>query len=108
MAVRREGQWLVASRSAHCAYEVRAGRFRLSLLPETLVTGVQAVAGLQLAEIAAEWDGLLWEPSPNVAIVWRLLAAQASALGLDVLDAVIRCEQSEMPTTAAEWAVWTR
>ena len=108
MTIQREGQWLNATRSANCAYEVSEGCFRLSLLPERLVTGVQAVAGLQLAEIAADWNALLWEDDPNVAVVWRLIGAQAATLGLDPVDAVIRCEQSEWPHTTAEWAVWSR
>ena len=109
MTIQREGQWLNATRSANCAYEVSDGAFRLSLLPDRLVTGVQAIAGLQLAEIAAQWNALLWEgESPNVAVVWKLIAAQAATLGLDPVDAVIRCEQSEWPHTAAEWAVWSR
>ncbi|MFI5541551.1 hypothetical protein ACIA5H_34730 [Nocardia sp. NPDC051900] len=108
MAVRREGQWLTATRSDHVAYEMSEGVFRLSFAPDRLVNGVQAVAGLTLAEIVAEWDQLLWVDSPNTAMVWKLLAGQARPLGLDVLDAVIRCMQSEWPTTAAEWAVWSR
>ncbi|WP_067470817.1 hypothetical protein [Nocardia amamiensis] len=108
MAIQREGQWLTASRSDHVACEVSEGVFRLSFAPDLLVNGVQAVAGLTLAEIVAEWDQLLWVDSPNTAMVWKLLAGQARPLGLDVLDAVIRCMQSEWPTTAAEWAVWSR
>lgn len=34
--------------------------------------------------------------------------AQARPLGLDPLDAVIRVQQREFPTTAAEWAEWSR
>ncbi|MFI5783771.1 hypothetical protein [Nocardia sp. NPDC051570] len=108
MTVQREERWLVATRSAHVAYEVERGWFRLSLAPERLVTGAQAVAGLTVAEIAADWNALLWEDDANVAVVWKLIGAQAKPLGLDPLEAVIRCEQSEWPTTAAEWAVWSR
>ncbi|MGW4719716.1 hypothetical protein [Nocardia sp. NPDC004260] len=108
MAVQREGRWLTATRSSHCAFEAREGWFRLSLLPERLVTGTQAVAGLTMAEIAAEWGDLLWEQNRNVETVWKLLAGQAKTLNLDVFDAVIRCEQSEWPTSEAEWAVWSR
>ncbi|WP_433527770.1 hypothetical protein ACQPZ2_44090 (plasmid) [Nocardia pseudovaccinii] len=108
MAVQREGRWLTASLSDHVAYEVGEGQFRLSFMPECLVTGVQAVAGLVLSEIAAQWDQLLWEATPNTAIVWKLMAGQAKTLGLDALDAVIRCEQSEWPITSAERAVWSR
>jgi hypothetical protein len=109
MTIQREGQWLNATRSANCAYEAQPGRYRLSLLPDRLVTGAQAIAGLQLAEIAEQWNALLWEGSdPNVAMVWKLIGAQAATLGLDPVDAVIRCEQSEWPHTPAEWAVWSR
>ena len=108
MAVKRDGQWLTATRSEHVASEVVEGIFRLSFAPDLLVTRVQAVAGLVLAEIADQWGDLLWAEDPNVAIVWRLMAQQARTLGMDVLDAVIRIAQSEWPTTAAEWAVWSR
>ncbi|OBA47072.1 hypothetical protein A5780_34490 [Nocardia sp. 852002-20019_SCH5090214] len=108
MAVKREGQWLTATRSEHVAFEMAEGVFRLSFAPDRLVNRVQAVAGLLLAEIADQWGELLWAEDSNVAIVWRLMAQQARTLGLDVLDAVIRIEQSEWPTTPAEWAVWSR
>ncbi|AXK90047.1 hypothetical protein SAMN05421776_1309 [Nocardia farcinica] len=108
MAIKREGQWLTATRSAHVAYEVSEGVFRLSFVPERLVSAAQAVAGLQLAEIVAQWDQLLWVETPNTAMVWRLMAGQAQGLDLDVLDAVIRIEQSEWPTSATEWAAWLR
>ncbi|MBF6358324.1 hypothetical protein IU449_27885 [Nocardia higoensis] len=84
------------------------GVFRLSFVPDRLVSGSEAVAGLQLAEIVAQWGELLWTATPNTAMVWRLMAGQAKSLGLDVLDAVIRIEQAEWPTTADEWAVWSR
>ncbi|MBF6522838.1 hypothetical protein IU411_21420 [Nocardia farcinica] len=84
------------------------GVFRLSFVPERLVSAAQAVAGLQLAEIVAQWDQLLWVETPNTAMVWRLMAGQAQGLDLDVLDAVIRIEQSEWPTSATEWAAWLR
>lgn len=108
MAVRREGQWLTATRSEHVAYEMSKGVFRLSFAPDRLVSGSEAVAGLQLAEIVAQWGELLWTETPNTAMVWQLMAGQAKTLGLDVLDAVIRIEQAEWPTTADEWAVWSR
>ncbi|WP_228800614.1 hypothetical protein [Nocardia farcinica] len=108
MAIKREGQWLTATRSNHVAYEADKGMFRLSFVPERLVSAAQAVAGLQLAEIVAQWDQLLWVETPNTAMVWRLMAGQAQGLGLDVLDAVIRIEQSEWPTSATEWAAWLR
>jgi hypothetical protein len=108
MTIHREGQWLIATRSDHVACEIAESVFRLSFAPDRLVSAAQAVAGLRLAEIVADWDQLLWVESPNVAMVWRLLADQARTVGLDVLDAVVRCEQREWPTTSAEWAVWSR
>ncbi|WP_228805825.1 hypothetical protein [Nocardia higoensis] len=108
MTIHREGQWLTATRSEHVAYEMSEGVFRLSFVPDRLVSGSEAVAGLQLAEIVAQWGELLWTATPNTAMVWRLMAGQAKSLGLDVLDAVIRIEQAEWPTTADEWAVWSR
>jgi hypothetical protein len=108
MAVKRDREWLIATRSDHVAYEMAGGVFRLSFAPDRLVTGTQAVAGLAMAEMVAEWDHLLWEVDRNVVMVWALLRTHANTLGMDVLDAVIRCQQEQWPTTAAEWAVWTR
>lgn len=108
MTVHREGEWLIATRSNHVAAEKKPGWFRLSFLPDRLVTGAQAVAGLRLAELVEEWDGLLWEPTANVRIVWGLVGMFAAQLGLDGLDAVIRVQQSGWPTTASERAEWTR
>lgn len=102
MAIRREGRWLVPDGSAHCAFEVREGLWRLSLCPERLVSGSEAVAGLTIAEIAVRWSHLLWEgEDPNTRMVWGLIAAQAQKLGMDVLDAVLRCEAGEVPADAA-------
>lgn len=97
MAIRREGSWLIPDGSAHCAYEVRPGLWRLSLCPERLVARSAAVAGLAIAEIAARWADLLWEEDPNTRLVWKLLAGHAETLGMHTLDAVIRCEAGELP-----------
>ncbi len=101
MVVRREGQWLVADGSAHCAYEVAPGRFRLSLWPGRRVSARAAVAGLTIAEMAARWDQGLWADTPNSRMVWRLIELQAATLGLDAMDAVMCCEAGEVPATAA-------
>ncbi|WP_228799090.1 hypothetical protein [Nocardia cyriacigeorgica] len=108
MPIHREGQWLTATRTEHVAYELKPGVYRLSLAADREVTGAQAIAGLRVAEIADEWGPLLWEDTPNTAMVWRLIADAARPLGLDPLDAVIRVQQREFPTTAAEWAEWLR
>ncbi|MEU2258552.1 hypothetical protein ABZ540_35905 [Nocardia xishanensis] len=108
MTVHREGEWLIATRSNHVAAEKVSGWFRLSFLPDRLVSGAQAVAGLRLAELVEEWDQLLWESSQNIQIVWGLVAMYAEQVGLDGLDAVIRVQQSEWPTTASERAEGSR
>lgn len=110
MAVNRQGELLIAARSPHVAYELEPGVFRLSFAPDRLVTAGQAVAGLQLAEIVAEWDHLLWgeDSGPNVAMVWQLIAMHAKALGMDALDAAIRVDQAEYPLTAEQRKAWNR
>ncbi|MFI6574012.1 hypothetical protein [Nocardia fluminea] len=108
MTIYREGQWLTATRTGHVAYEHEQGMWRLSLLPEQLVTVSQALAGLAIAEVVDQWGPLLWESNPNTAMVWKLIGMHARTLGLDALDAVIRVQQSEWPMTAAERAEWTR
>ncbi|MEV6340954.1 hypothetical protein AB0M12_40320 [Nocardia vinacea] len=108
MAIRREGQWLTAEKSAHCAYEVAADRFRLSLWPGVLVSARAALAGLTIAEMSARWGKGLWVDTPNTRIAWGLIDAQARTLGLDALDAVMRCEAGEVPSDAAVCAVWSR
>ncbi|MFF0546860.1 hypothetical protein ACFYTF_28890 [Nocardia thailandica] len=105
MAVRREGQWLVADRSAHCAFEVVPGKFRLSFRSEVLVSARAAVAGLTLAEIAARWGRGLWVDTPNSRMAWEMLGIQASVLGLDALDAVMRSQAGEVPANAAALGV---
>lgn len=101
MAIRREGQWLVPEGSAHCAFEVRDGVFRLSLLPGRLVSRRAAVAGLTVAEMAARWGVALWSDTPNTEIVWGLIRAQARTVGVDALDLVLRCAAGEVPADAA-------
>ena len=108
MAIHRDGKWLIATRSEHVGCELEQGVYRLSLLPEQLVTASQAVAGLSVAEIVDQWGPLLWEDNANVAMVWALIGMHARTLGLDALDAVIRVQQSEWPMTAAERAEWSR
>ncbi|WP_433603743.1 hypothetical protein ACQPXH_33125 (plasmid) [Nocardia sp. CA-135953] len=105
MSVKREGVWLVATRSSHVAYEARPGWFRLSFWPEQLVSGCAAVAGLSLAEIANDWNELLWAEDPNVEMVWKLLGGQAKTLGMDAFEAVVRCEQYEAPASGIDRAV---
>ncbi|MEV6661582.1 hypothetical protein [Nocardia fluminea] len=101
MAIRREGHWLTAQRSAHCAYEVAPGKFRISLRPGVLVSARAAVAGLTLAEIAAKWGRGLWVDTPNTRMAWDMIGAQADVLGLDALDAVMRSHAGEVPADAA-------
>ncbi|MFI7531495.1 hypothetical protein [Nocardia salmonicida] len=108
MTIHRDGQWLVATRTEHVACEHEQGMYRLSLLPQQLVTASQALAGLAIAEIVDQWGPLLWETNPNTSMVWKLIGMHARTLGLDALDAVIRVQQSEWPMTAAERAEWTR
>lgn len=100
MAIRREGQWLTADGSAHCAYEVVPGRFRLSMWPGQRVSARAAVAGLTIAEMAAKWGRGLWVDTPNTRMVWSLIELQAATLGLDALDAVMRCQAGEVPADA--------
>ena len=101
MAIKRETHWLVTEVSAHCAYEVAPGRFRLSLRPGVLVSAPAALAGLTIAEISARWGKGLWVDTPNTRITWSLIEAQAQTLGLDALDAVMRCQAGEVPSDAA-------
>ncbi len=108
MAIHRDGQWLTATRTEHVACEREQGMYRLSLLPQQLVTAPKAVAGLAVAEIVDQWGPLLWEDNANVAMVWKLIAMHARTLGMDALDVVIRVLQLEWPMTAAERAVWNR
>ena len=105
MAVRREGQWLVADRSAHCAFEVAPGKFRLSFRTGVLVSARAAVAGLTLAEIAAKWGRGLWVDTPNSQMAWEMIGIQAAVLGLDSLDAVMRSQAGEVPADAAALGV---
>ncbi|GAA1653870.1 hypothetical protein [Nocardia ninae] len=105
MAVQRDGRWLVATRSSHVAFEARPGWLRLSFWPEQLVSSSAAVAGLVLAEIANDWNELLWAESPNVEMVWKLLGGQAKTLGMDAFEAVARCEQYEAPARGIDRAV---
>lgn len=105
MAIRRNGQWLTADRSTHCAYEVTSGRYRLSLRPGVLVSARAAVAGLTLAEIAARWGRGLWVDTPNSRMAWEMLGLQAQVLGLDVLDAVMRSQAGEVPSDASALVV---
>ncbi|MEV0773835.1 hypothetical protein [Nocardia salmonicida] len=105
MAIRREGQWLIAGRSAHCAYEVVPGKFRISLRPGVLVSPRAAVAGLTLAEIAARWGRGLWVDTPNTRMAWEMIDVQARVLGLDALDAVMRSHAGEVPADAAALGV---
>lgn len=105
MAIRREGQWLVPEGSAHCAFEVREGAFRLSLLPGRLVSRRAAVAGLTIAETVARWGRALWVDDPNSRIVWGLIRAQARTLGVDALDVVMRSAAGEVPADAAALGV---
>ncbi|MEU4345433.1 hypothetical protein AB0H00_29980 [Nocardia sp. NPDC023852] len=101
MAIRREGQWLTAEGSAHCAYEVGPGRFRLSLWPGVRVSARAALAGLTIAEMSARWGRGLWVDTPNTRMVWGLIELQAKTLGMDALDAVLRCQAGEVPSDAA-------
>jgi hypothetical protein len=105
MAIRREGPWLAAEKSAHCAYEVAPGRFRLSLWPGVLVSSRAALAGLTIAEMSARWGKGLWVDTPNTRIAWRLIEVQAQTLGLDALDTVMRCQAGEVPSNAAALGV---
>lgn len=102
MTIHRDGQWLVATRTGHVAVEHEQGMYKLSLLPQQLVTSAQALAGLEIAEIVDQWGPLLWDDNPNVDMVWRLIAMHAKTLRLDALDAVVRVQQLEWPMTAAE------
>lgn len=108
MTIHRDGEWLIATRTEHVGYELEQGLFRLSLLPQQLVTAPQALAGLAIAEIVDQWGPLLWEDNPNVDMVWRLVAMHAKTLGLDALDVVLRVLQLEWPMTAAEREAWSR
>ncbi|WP_039827919.1 hypothetical protein [Nocardia testacea] len=105
MAIRREGQWLTAERSAHCAYEVAPGRFRLTLWPGVRVSARAAVAGLTIAELSARWGRGLWFDTPNTRMAWGMIELQAQTLGLDALDAVLRCQAGEVPSDASALGV---
>ncbi|MEV0048008.1 hypothetical protein AB0H60_31695 [Nocardia rhamnosiphila] len=105
MAIRREGQWLTADRSAHCAYEVAPGRFRLTLWPGVRVSARAAVAGLTIAELSARWGRGLWCDTPNTRMAWGMIELQAQTLGLDALDAVLRCQAGEVPSDASALGV---
>ena len=52
----------------------------------------QASAGLRLAQMAARWgEDLLFDRRDGAAMVWALVTYQAGVLGLNPLDAYLRC-----------------
>jgi hypothetical protein len=72
------------------------------LWPGVRVSARAALAGLTIAEMSARWGKGLWAAdTPNTRIVWRLIEVQAQTLGLDALDAVLRCQAGEVPSDAA-------
>ncbi|WP_280406615.1 hypothetical protein [Nocardia carnea] len=43
----------------------------------------------------------MWFDTPNTRMAWRMIELQAETLGLDALDAVIRCQSGEVPADAS-------
>ncbi|MBF6163002.1 hypothetical protein [Nocardia cyriacigeorgica] len=101
MTIRREGPFLTAERSAHCAYEVVPGRFRVSMCPGVRVSAKAAVAALVIAEMSAKWGKGLWADTPHTRMVWGLIEMQARTVGMNPLDLVLRCQAGEVPADAA-------
>lgn len=87
------GCYLRAQDTRHYAVVFGPGRWLLSWLFESPpLTLDQAAAGLRLAQMAARWgEHLLFDPSRDAAMVWALVTYQARILGLDPLDAYLRC-----------------
>ncbi|WP_280216685.1 hypothetical protein [Nocardia neocaledoniensis] len=86
------GRYLRAQDTRHYAVAFGPSQWLLSWLFESPLTLDQAAAGLRLAQMAARWgENLLFDSARNAAMVWALVTYQARILGLDPLDAYLRC-----------------
>lgn len=94
--IEQQGRFLTADHTKHYGFLARADRWKLSWLPEIALPIEQAEAGLRIAEMAAYWGPwLLFTDKPEARMVCRVVEQHAQVLGMDALDAYLRCLASD-------------
>lgn len=94
--IEQQGRWLTADHTDHYAFQTRADRWKLTWLPDTVLPIEQAEAGLRIAEMAAYWGPwLLFVDRYEARMVRLVVAHYADVLGMDALDAYLRCLASD-------------
>ncbi|MGW5317760.1 hypothetical protein ACWEVD_01270 [Nocardia thailandica] len=94
--IEQQGRYLTADHTNHYGFLARADRWTLSWLPDVALPIEQAQAGLRIAEMAAYWGPhLLFSERIEAHAVRCVVEQYAAILGMDALDAYLRCMASD-------------